>query len=43
MNKKRYVLGFMFDQHDNVLLVEKSKPAWQAGKYNGIGGVNRTI
>lgn len=38
MTKERYVLGFMFDKHNNVLLVEKSKPKWQAGLLNGIGG-----
>ena len=38
MNKDRYVLGFAFDKHDNVLLVQKTKPNWQAGLYNGIGG-----
>lgn len=36
---KRYVLGFMFDpDREKVLLVEKTSPPWQAGKYNGIGG-----
>lgn len=36
----RYVLGFMFDEkdHNRVALIEKEKPAWQAGKLNGIGG-----
>jgi 8-oxo-dGTP diphosphatase len=35
----RYVLGFCFDfGYHNVLLIEKSHPAWQAGKLNGIGG-----
>ena len=34
-----YVLGFMFDStHQNVLLIRKNKPEWQAGKLNGIGG-----
>lgn len=34
-----YVAGFMFS-HDRsrVALIRKSKPAWQAGKLNGIGG-----
>ncbi len=36
--KARYVLGFAFDKHDNVLLVQKTKPKWQMGLYNGIGG-----
>lgn len=35
----RYVLGFAFDDTgDNVVLIRKTKPAWQAGKYNGVGG-----
>lgn len=34
-----YALGFMFDhQMKTVALIRKSKPAWQAGKLNGIGG-----
>lgn len=32
-----YVVGFMF-QNDKVALVRKNRPAWQAGKLNGIGG-----
>lgn len=36
---KEYVAGFMFDQSlQNVLLVEKQKPDWQKGRWNGIGG-----
>ena len=39
MIKKHYVLGFIFNrQKDNVLLVEKKRPEWQKGKWNGIGG-----
>jgi 8-oxo-dGTP diphosphatase len=35
----RFVLGFCFDfGYHNVLLIEKSRPTWQAGKLNGIGG-----
>lgn len=34
---KRYVVGFMF-QNDMVLLIEKNRPEWQAGFFNGIGG-----
>jgi 8-oxo-dGTP diphosphatase len=35
----RYVLGFAFDSAgENVVLIRKTKPAWQAGKYNGVGG-----
>jgi 8-oxo-dGTP diphosphatase len=34
-----YVLGFLFDSEaQNVLLIEKKKPEWQAGRMNGIGG-----
>jgi 8-oxo-dGTP diphosphatase len=37
--KKEYVLGFIFnEENDNVLLMKKLKPEWQAGKFNGIGG-----
>lgn len=35
---KRYCVGFMFDRKGNVALVRKTKPAWQAGYLNGIGG-----
>lgn len=36
---KSYVLGFMFsmDKKD-VVLIQKNRPAWQAGKINGVGG-----
>lgn len=34
-----YVLGFMFNLAESkVLLVWKNRPAWQAGKLNGVGG-----
>jgi len=37
--KHRYVLGFMFDRdYAEVALILKNRPAWQAGKWNGIGG-----
>jgi 8-oxo-dGTP diphosphatase len=34
-----FVVGFMFS-HDRsrVALIRKNKPAWQAGKLNGLGG-----
>lgn len=36
---KRYVVGFLFDTGcGQVALLEKNRPAWQAGKLNGIGG-----
>ncbi len=36
---QQYVCGFMFsDDFKWVAMVTKNKPAWQAGKLNGIGG-----
>lgn len=36
---QKYVLGFAFDWYLNhVVLIQKLKPAWQAGRYNGVGG-----
>jgi 8-oxo-dGTP diphosphatase len=37
---KRYVLGFAFQPtfNDEVVLIRKLKPEWQAGKLNGVGG-----
>lgn len=37
--KTNYVLGFCFNEaKDRVALIEKLKPEWQKGFYNGIGG-----
>jgi 8-oxo-dGTP diphosphatase len=34
-----YVVGFYFSRNNNeVLLIRKNRPQWQAGKLNGIGG-----
>lgn len=34
-----YVLGFAFTEDGNkVILIEKQKPEWQKGLYNGVGG-----
>jgi 8-oxo-dGTP pyrophosphatase MutT (NUDIX family) len=34
-----YVTGFAFTPDgDSVLLIKKTKPQWQAGKLNGVGG-----
>lgn len=34
-----YVAGFLFDDNGGrVVLIEKQKPSWQKGLYNGIGG-----
>lgn len=36
---QEYVCGFMFDRDmERVVLIRKSKPQWQAGKLNGVGG-----
>lgn len=36
-----YCLGFLFNfngSHPQVVLIRKNRPAWQAGKLNGVGG-----
>lgn len=33
-----FVVGFAMDDYGRVALIEKNRPAWQAGKLNGIGG-----
>jgi len=39
LQMKHFVLGFVFDiSREQVLLVCKTKPKWQAGCWNGIGG-----
>lgn len=36
---RQYVLGFAFDPpYKNVVLIRKNRPAFQAGKLNGVGG-----
>jgi len=35
---KHYVVGFAFNQKDEVLLVKKIKPSWQFDQWNGLGG-----
>lgn len=37
---KAYCLGFCYDEEKKktVLLINKTKPSWQYGKLNGIGG-----
>ena len=38
-DKTKYCLGFAFNEKlTDVLLIEKQKPDWQKGKFNGIGG-----
>lgn len=34
----QYVCGFAFDPLGQVVLIQKKRPAWQAGKLNGVGG-----
>lgn len=34
----KYVLGFVFDKQDRILLIKKNRPAFQKGKLNGLGG-----
>ncbi len=34
----RYVCGFLFSLGSGVVLIEKRKPSWQAGRLNGVGG-----
>ena len=39
MNHQNYVLGFAFNMdRTRVVMIKKTRPAWQAGKLNGIGG-----
>jgi 8-oxo-dGTP diphosphatase len=38
-NVQEYVCGFLFSpDRARVLLIRKRRPAWQAGKLNGLGG-----
>ncbi|MFC1960431.1 NUDIX domain-containing protein, partial [Chloroflexota bacterium] len=38
-DQKLYTLGFVFDTAlEQVLLIHKKRPAWQAGQINGVGG-----
>jgi len=37
--KHNYVVGFLFSlDMQHVALIQKRKPAWQAGRWNGVGG-----
>jgi 8-oxo-dGTP diphosphatase len=39
MNASNYVVGFLFTpDKKSVVLIEKDHPAWQAGRWNGLGG-----
>lgn len=37
MTHQKYSVGFLFND-DQVVLIRKNRPEWQAGKYNGVGG-----
>lgn len=36
--KTQYVVGFAFDAYGAVALINKQKPEWMKGRWNGIGG-----
>lgn len=37
--KRQWVVGFLMDLDvERVVLIRKNRPAWQAGKLNGVGG-----
>lgn len=39
MSETKYVCGFAFDRdRENVVLIKKVWPEWQAGRWNGVGG-----
>ena len=36
---QKYAAGFLIDRdREQVVLLKKAKPAWQAGRYNAVGG-----
>lgn len=36
---QKYVVGFLFDKGmGNLILIKKTKPEWQKGRFNGVGG-----
>lgn len=36
---QKYVVGFLFNEkRDRVLLIQKERPSWQKGLWNGVGG-----
>lgn len=35
---EQYVLAFPITPSSRVVLIEKNRPSWQAGKLNGLGG-----
>lgn len=37
MNKNKHVIGFITNAN-RIMLIEKKKPAWQKGMFNGVAG-----
>lgn len=37
-NPTKYVLGFAYDKFGACAMIQKKRPVFQAGKWNGIGG-----
>jgi 8-oxo-dGTP diphosphatase len=35
---QRYACGYLIDPDRRVVLIRKNRPAWQAGRLNGVGG-----
>lgn len=35
---KKFVVGFLIDENNELLTILKNRPEWQAGQFNGIGG-----
>lgn len=36
---QKYVCGFLFDKYrNNVVVIQKNRPEWQKGLFNGVGG-----
>lgn len=38
MAQTQYTVGFAFDEFDSLALIRKNRPAWQVGRFNGLGG-----
>lgn len=38
MERDKWSVGFLFKDKKEVALVLKTRPAWQVGKWNGVGG-----
>src|SRR5574344_1132288 len=38
IEQTKYVLGFMISNDNRIALIQKKRPTWQEGLFNGIGG-----